>query len=122
MARTRAACCPPALALTQACAPWTLSVAVFASVPLDSFRPVYPYISILSISDVPDVPDVPPGTYTFTSAASLPWRKNVSPNMMFGRDQFLLGALVYGCQAAVGTTYNFNAEVRVDSREPWSIL
>jgi hypothetical protein len=68
-------------------------------------------LHISVIFDVPD-PVVHSGTYTFTSAASLPWRKGVTPNMMFGRDQFLLGALVYGCQAAVGTTYNFNAEVR----------
>ena len=48
--------------------------------------------------------------YTFKSGPS--WRKGFSPNILFGRDQFLLAALSYGVEGAVGTTYNFNAELQ----------
>ena len=39
-------------------------------------------------------------------------RKGQNVNMLFGRDQFLLSAVAYGCRGAVGTTYNFNADLQ----------
>jgi len=47
--------------------------------------------------------------YTFKNGPI--WRKGLRPNMLYGRDQQLLGVLPYGCEGAVGTTYNFNAEL-----------
>lgn len=40
------------------------------------------------------------------------WRIGQNVNMLFGRDQFLLAAVAYGCHGAVGTTYNFNAHLQ----------
>ena len=49
-------------------------------------------------------------SHTFTAGAA--WRVGKEPDMLYGRDQWLLGATAYGVEGAVGTTYNFNAEVQ----------
>jgi N-acetylneuraminate lyase len=48
--------------------------------------------------------------YVFQTGPS--WRLGQNVNMLFGRDQFLLSAVAYGCHGAVGTTYNFNAHLQ----------
>jgi N-acetylneuraminate lyase len=51
-------------------------------------------------------------TMAHTFATGPEWRKGTQPNLLFGRDQFLLGAAAYGVTGAVGTTYNFNGELQ----------
>ena len=46
----------------------------------------------------------------FTAGAA--WRRGRAPDVLYGRDQWLLGATAFGIHGAVGTTYNFNAELQ----------
>ena len=40
------------------------------------------------------------------------WRQGQRPNVLFGKDQYLLSALVLGADGGVGTTYNWNGELQ----------
>ena len=48
--------------------------------------------------------------HEFTQGAS--WRVGQKVDMLFGRDEYLLAAVTYGCAGAVGSTYNFNGEMQ----------
>jgi N-acetylneuraminate lyase len=56
--------------------------------------------------------------FRFTKGAE--WRVGKGPNMLFGHDEMLIASLPYGTEGAVGTTYNFNAEVQYRILEGWN--
>ena len=49
-------------------------------------------------------------SHKFTQGES--WRIGQPPDILYGRDQWLLAATAYGVEGAVGTSYNFNAELQ----------